>query len=345
MIDIIAIFWGPDDRRRHKFMGPLLTVVWAEVYPCRSACEGIMMGLLKNRRFILYLLLGISLIAIFYIMAPAIGDIRSTDFSIGITDCLLAIFFCLLVLLLKAWAHVLILDKYRLPSINGWQVVAAYANGQVVRYIPGKVFGIISQSVRMANVARASVVWEANVTQDLMTNIVSVLVLTTLAACFFLDSLLVALPGVLLLCLTVPLLTRNTLTRVFNYVAGLFSIMPVQSRRHSWRQATLILICLCAEWVLFFMIWYSLIGGESPLFLYIGWFYAAASWLALLAIVVPSGILVREAVFLWLGSLFGLPVEQLFFYGVVFRILYTACEIILYMIMELLIVSQLCGKS
>ncbi len=304
-----------------------------------------MMAMLKNRQFILYLLLGISLIAIFYIMAPAIGDIRSTDFSIGITDCLLAIFFCLITLLFRAWIHVLMLGKYRLPSINWWQVVAAYANGQVVRYIPGKVFGIISQSVKMADIARASVVWEANVTQDLITNIVSVLVLATLAAWFLLDSLLVALPGVLLLCLTVPLLTHNTLTRVFNYVAGLFSITPVEYQRHSWCEATLILLCLCIIWVLYFMICYSMVGGESPLFLYIGWFYAAASWLALLAIVVPGGILVREAVFLWLGSLFGLPVEQLFFYGVVFRILYTACEILFYIITELLLISWPCAKN
>ena len=304
-----------------------------------------MMALLKNRQFILYLLLGISLIAIFYIMVPAIEDIRATDFSIGITDCLLAIFFCLITLLLRAWVHVLILGKYRSPSINRWQVVVAYANGRIVRYIPGKVFGVISQSVRMANIARASAVWEANVTQDLMNHIVSVLVLATLAACFFLDSLLAFLPGILLLYLTIPLLTRNTLTRMFNYIAGFFSITPVESRRHSWQQATLILIGMCAGWVLYFMIWYALTDSEPPFFLYIGWLYAAASWLSLLAIVVPSDILVREAIFLWLGSLFGLPIGQLFFYGVVFRILYIACEIIFYIIIELLIVFQPSGEK
>ena len=304
-----------------------------------------MMALLKNRQFILYLLLGISLIAIFYIMVPAIEDIRSMDFSVGITDYLLAACFCLLTLLFNAWVHVLILGKYRLLSVTWLQVVAAYANGRVVRYIPGKVFGVISQSVRMADIARPHAIWEANVTQDLVTHIVSVLVLATLAACFFVDSLLAALPGILLMYLTIPLLTRNTLTRAFNYVAGFFSITPVEYQGHSWQQATLILIGMCVGWVLYFMIWYALTDSEPPFFLYIGWLYAAASWLSLLAIIVPSGILVREAIFLWLGSLFGLPVGQLFFYGVVFRVLYITCEIVFYMVTELLMVSRSCVKN
>ncbi len=338
------MFWHPDDHRCHKFMGFLLGVR-AVIRPCRADYENIMIALLKNRQFILYLLLGMSLIAIYYIITPAIREIRSTDFSISIIDCLLAIFFCLLVLLFKAWVHVLILGKYRLPSMTWLQAFAAYANGQVIRYIPGKVLGVISQSIRMADVAKASIIWEANVTQYLITNIISILVLATLSACFFLGSLLVALPGVLLLCFAIPLLTRNTLTRAFNYVADFFSVTLVESQGHSWRQATLILLCLCIEWVFYFMIWYYLTGRESPFFLHIGWFYAAASWLALLVVVVPNGVLVREAVFLWLGSLFGLSVGQLLFYGIAYRILYIACEIIFYIIVELLLASRSCGKN
>ncbi len=301
--------------------------------------------LFKNRQFILYLLLGISLVAIFYIITPSIQDIRSMDFSISAIDCLLAVFFCLLTLLFKAWVHVLILGKYRLPSITWLQAVAAYANSQVVRYIPGKVLGVISESIRMANVAKAAVIWEVNVTQYLITNIVSMLVLVILGICFLLDSPFAALPGMLLLYFAIPLLTNNTLAHVFNYVAGFFPITTVDSQGHSCKQAMIILLCLCVEWLFYFMVWYHLTGGESPFFLYIGWFYAAASWLALLVFVVPNGILVREAVFLWLGSLFGLPIGQLFFYSIVFRVLYIACDIIFYMIIELLAASRSCGKN
>lgn len=304
-----------------------------------------MEALLKKRQFILYLLLGISLIAIFYIMVPAIQDIRSTDFSVSATDYLPAACFCLFTLLFKAWVHLLILGKYRLPSVTGLQTVAAYANGQIVKYIPGKVLGVVSQSIRMADLAKASIIWEANVTQYLITNIVSVLVLAMLAAGFFLGDLFAVLPGMLLLCLTIPLLVRNILTHLFNYVTGFFAINPIEPQGHSWKQASFILFCLCVEWVFYFMIWYYLSGGESPFFLYIGWFYAVASWLALMAFVVPGGVLVREAIFIWLGSLFGLPIGQLFFYSIVFRILYITCEIIFYIVIELLLVSQSCMKN
>ena len=294
---------------------------------------------LKNRQLAMFVLLAASLIVIFYTLRPSLEEIQNTDFSGYEINITLAALCCLCTLLFKAWTHVLIFDKYRLPPGTGLHILAAYANGQLVRYIPGKVLGIISQSLKLSDCVRPALTWEANIKQYVLTNGVSVFVLVAFAAYFLLDSLVSALLLVLLSFIFIPIIARNRLTCIFNRLAKLFAVAPVETQTgvHSWKNASLVFLSLYLEWLFYFFAWFYLAGDKESLsFVYLGWLYAAASLLALLAVVVPNGLLVREAIFLWLGTVSGVSVEHLLFYSVLFRVLYILCEMLFYLITELL---------
>lgn len=280
-----------------------------------------------------------SIITIILLLEPNISELRKTDFSINIFDILFSALFIILTLWTKAYVHSLILDKYNDGSISRIAIIAAYANGQVVRYLPGKVFGILSQTLKLSKVIKASYIWEANITQYFVTNILSVIIILIIALSIKLHNYYYLILLVPFSLIPAVMLARNTITFFFSKIIAFFPTdkTDITDCHFSKRQSAMVIVLLHLEWVLYFIFWYFLTGHEFTSAIYIGTLYAAASLLALLAFVVPNGILVREALFLWLGTQANISIDLLLLYGVVLRVLYMICEVLFYLCVELLL--------
>ena len=282
-------------------------------------------------------LLMLSVIAIAYLLLPNINQLRESNFSIDTLNLFLVGFLMLCLLYLKATVHAVILEKYDLKSTSRMHIITSYANGQVVRYIPGKILGIVSQSLKLGEVAKASYVWEANFSQYIITNLVSALLILSFAGYTYFESIFFPVFFVVTSLLSTFVLTSKATTKFFDFVSSTLSITSISTGHHclSMKQAMSVMILLYIEWFFYFSAWYFLVDGSLGVSLYIGTLYAASSLLALLAFVVPNGLLVREAIFLWLGTLANIAAEELIFYGIVIRVFYIVCDLLFYFICEM----------
>lgn len=294
---------------------------------------------MKTKKLLMTILLGLSIAAIVYLLMPNIGQLEAAEFTIGPVNLVVIGVLMLCLLYLKALVHSVILEKYQLDSVSRMDIITSYANGQVVRYIPGKVLGIVSQSLKLGEVARASYVWEANLSQYLITNIVSILLIVSVAAYVVFENVIFILLFFACSLLSTRFLTSKGLTRLFDLASRVLSVPSISTGDHSLsaRQALLVMFLLYIEWIMYFAAWYFLVGESVSASFYIGTLYAASSLLALLAFVVPNGLLVREAIFLWLGTMVSIPAEELIFYGLVIRVFYIISDVLFYFLCELFI--------
>jgi len=202
--------------------------------------------------------------------------------------------------------------------------------GQIVRYLPGKVWGLIYE----ANALRGAA--------DLRTITISILIqtiygyawATVLAAvllagnatqnpCYY----LLLAPAACLLWLAhknpviwrlvsrLPLIGDRTRNGAFD------GLRPSAS----WLLSGLIAI----NWIPFLCAWIFLLQGMEPIERALAWgsAYILASIISTALVVVPSGLVVREALFTWLGAVLGLPVADSLLYGLVVRLALTLADL------------------
>ena len=293
----------------------------------------------KTKRILTTTLLLLSIATIIYLLLPNIHRMKEADFSIGIVNVFLIGLVMICLLYLKALVHAVILGKYQLGPVTRLDIITSYANGQVVRYVPGKVLGIVSQSLKLGDVAKASYVWEANLSQYIITNLVSVLLILAVAGYVVFENSIFIFFFLLSSILSASLLTSNGVTNLFDFASRILSIPSISTGSHSLptKRALLVVMLLYVEWVFYFAAWYFLVADGLGTSIYIGTLYAASSLLALLAFVVPNGLLVREAIFLWLGTMVDIPAEELIFYGLVIRVFYIFCDVVFYLLCELIV--------
>lgn len=215
--------------------------------------------------------------------------------------------------LLKAIYHRQLLLRITARGAHADQIIPAYAQAQVVRYLPGKFWGLLHQANQLSSLFSVHEVMLANVLQMLATNLMSIGVIVSILGAALLGSAwpLLGLPLTLALIELLhrkPLLDRYLVRLVVSLGRGRFgtaelATLPIKPVR--WL-GTLV---LSAEWLAYYAMWWAategLIGLESALTL--GTWYAAASLLSILAIAVPAGLVVREAIFVSLAGMGSYP--------------------------------------
>jgi len=180
--------------------------------------------------------------------------------------------------------------------------MAAYLQSQVVRYIPGKVWGLLYQVERMKDRHPAARVLGANLWQLLTTNLLSVGIASALVGYGIgWVSLWVALAvAVVSIGLTEHFHRTSLVASAQDWLVKRVpwlrtrALPPPPSCMGSWGSALLLV-----EWVFFALGMAALFEGRvdgSAALAAIGW-YAGSSAAAILAFVVPAGLAVREALF------------------------------------------------
>jgi hypothetical protein len=234
--------------------------------------------------------------------------------------------------LITAALHAVVVAGMTSASVDPARVRYAYAASQVARYVPGKVFGVILETQMLAPAMSLRQVVAATLIQTLLiyawAGIVSIIVLAALAA----GSawlIMLAPPSLAVLWLAqrnrwLERLRAALTSRVDSSAALVIS--TDLSRRSAWTGTLL----LAVQWLPFFVIWIILASpthGLAAAF-WLGASYLLASIGGSLLVLLPSGLVVREAAFVWLGALYGLPAPSLMAWAIVVRIALTLADVL-----------------
>lgn len=209
-------------------------------------------------------------------------------------------------------------------------LLSGFFISRVVRYVPGKVWGIYFQSERLASEVSRKSVWIANLVQLIYSNASTVLVaLGALVALRIGEpwslAALVALTAVAIwgLQIRLPFKTANAIGRMLGKPVA---TMPADAQPRTFRVALLISL----DWLGYFAFWMAMASpfmtvSEAAL---LAIAYAAASLVGILAFVLPSGLIVREATFVYLAVGLGFDATEATVLSIVARVFLTLGDLI-----------------
>ena len=238
-----------------------------------------------------------------------------------------------IMLVMKSAYHVLAIRRLgneNNPSTS--RIVAAYAASQVIRYLPGKVLGVVYEAARLADAVPAYRIVAANIVQGLHTMALTLGVLAAAGVWIYSDHTALAL-GVLAMAFAALWATHRLhfiercVTWAARRIPKLRDIPPLA--RPAKRGALPASLILLAEWIPYYAFWCLLLpSGEASLqqAVLLGSCYAAAALFANFAVVMPSGLIVREALFLWAGTQLSLDAPSLIVFGMISRLLFTLAD-------------------
>ena len=214
----------------------------------------------------------------------------------------------------------------------GLRVASAYSLGQIVRYIPGKVVGLVFQASYLSGLVRPSSVAFALIVQTAYDNAWTLV---------FATSILAYASGYQEIAIALPLIAIAILqfSHRFAWIERAMLMPGVIRRRlsqgqsdriHGQHPATIPTACLAVVWLpMLAGLWVLLNDvATATQVAVLAACYLLASIGSMLVFVVPSGVVVREAMFLYLGSELGIDNGLLIYSGVVLRLALTAGEIV-----------------
>jgi hypothetical protein len=235
---------------------------------------------------------------------------------------------------LKSVYHVVAMARLgpagTLPS--GYVVAHTYVVSQLVRYLPGKVFGVAYEVHVLSGRVPASRVIATTLIQMMLSSAMTVGALGAIAAWQLAGPMAGVASAALVLCAMWAVHAFHTIEWSLSRLPDwLPRVMHVPGLRDLPRRlAAVATLLLLAEWAPYFLYWHVVAPTGVTLegAVLIGACYAAASLLANLAIVMPSGLVVREALFLWLGSQLSIDPALLLLLGALTRVMFTLADVV-----------------
>lgn len=284
-----------------------------------------------KRRLRLLLALALILTASTYIAVNMEGrwqELQESAFSLPTWHWILLCAGITGTLALSMFYHVLLLSGIQHHSSPATRVAHAYAIGQLIRYVPGKVVGVVFQIGMLDKKVRAGSVLLALLVQTLHEYVWTFAFCGVLTLALLIHSLLPLLaflpiaallywahrhrPGERIL-LRLPLMNAH------------ISLPPTTSPRHVGALTAVLLITWLPMVASLSLTFAPMLGLYDALLM--ACLYPLAAVASLVLVMVPSGLVVREAVFVWLGRMVGLPVDTLLFTALATRLAMTAAEL------------------
>lgn len=227
--------------------------------------------------------------------------------------------------------HALLVSTLVSHPVDGRRLGKAYALGQIVRYLPGKVMGLLFQANALrGHVSAGTIAFSLLIQMLLAYCCASAIAFAILASNASGQSwpLLLLLPAAGMAWVAQRAGWAQRALRWLPYIGrhlGGERLLPPSPSRTS--QLTFLLL---GNWLPFLAGWAWLLRsthslGEALVFAAA---YLAASIVSTAMIVVPSGIVVREAVFIWIGAQAGLATSELLVYSVLARLALTGADLL-----------------
>ena len=256
-----------------------------------------------------------------------------------LADLLFALLLAIAMVALKTVYHALALWRLWGESSQPWprfaRIARAYAGSQVVRYLPGKVLGVVYEANALSGEVALHRIVIATLVQYLYTTALSVAVLAAVVVWIAWQNLAAALAIVSLSVAALWVghrwhLAERVLARLAMIIPRLRNIPAVDGAGS--RLALAASLVLMLEWIPFYGYWWALLpAGDAEIAkaIVIGTCYAGAALIANLAVVMPSGLVIREALFLWIGTQASVDAASLVVLGVLSRVLFTLADLTL----------------
>lgn len=284
------------------------------------------------RRVAAMVLIGASAVYVYRALAGNLGELGAWNHSIGWAEASGILAGALGTLVLSTIYHVIAVGRFEQHRAGDLRVGLSYALGQVLRYVPGKVFGILFQISFLAGRVRGASIALALLVQTFYDYAWTLVFVGSIVLCRELSSplpLAILVPALGLVWwvhsrgLLEQLCTRPRLLRRLTDGLQPPSCAPVG-------RAGPATVVLALVWIPLLLGLAGLVAGSIALAdgLLLGALYLLSAVLSLLAFVVPSGLVVREALFLWLGARYGFDSGMLVVVGLVARIALTAAELL-----------------
>lgn len=284
------------------------------------------------RRTVLILLAIASIAFLAHAVRHSYLSVERVASFVSLSSFTLALIPGTIMLIIKTFLHVLITEDILEQKTKHWRVLSSYSQAQLVRYLPGKVWGIIYQSEQLADELPRRLVWLANITQDIITAI-NVLGILGAIYCYVVFGPAIAATAVLGVLLLVYIVIVSNLVLRVPALVGLHVLRDLRKRPVALipiHRALLQVAILQLEWAAYFVAWIWLLpdayGAEDAILM--GAAYAAAALVGTLVLVMPSGWFVREAAFVWIGDLLGYGTEVLLVYSIIGRLFFIIGDIL-----------------
>ena len=274
-----------------------------------------------------------ALVWIALILRDNIGQLKTSVASLEPLNMGMAIVPAMLAIILNAFVYFLILSRISPARLSAKDVIMPFITSQVVRYLPGKLWGILYQAQATSRCISASNTITANVEHYTLVNLNSIVVAISILA-YFCIGIATALGFFLVIQFLIFVVLRKApLTLLLSKFARITNVAISKKimacNVEDDRNNLLIIALLQAEWVFYFLAFVFVLplsfGGEEVLI--IATCYAMAWLVGALAIVLPNGLVLREASFVWLAGLFGFEAADMIAFSVVARILFTLADV------------------
>lgn len=206
------------------------------------------------------------------------------------------------------------------------RTIGVFLASEVVRYLPGRLWGLVYSAVRLSDVVPQKSVWWANLEHFLVSNLNSLGI--GLAVVFW----YLGMPslGIVILVLAWLLLIAELKSHVFaRWLVSFTGRVPTEREQQS-RFAARLFVLLQAEWIAYLSIWLVLMLQRWSLLdvTLFAVLYAMAWLVGLIAFIVPGGVFVREAAFVWLGVQFGFDLGDLAVMAGIARVLFLGVDLV-----------------
>lgn len=272
-----------------------------------------------------------------HLVAENLEDFKSALLSLSPWQLLGALVSAVVMLLLKALYHAFLCKRLSGGSGVLLDLVPAYCAAQIVRYIPGKIWGVVYQANRLSSSMHLGQVITANAVQTVLTNLLSAGVITSILLAAHLEQLW-PLVGIILSIVLVeyihrtPVLERRLLSLAYRVMRK-----SAPENLHVLPHRSIGTSVLVLEWIAYFAVWFFVLGGAIGVkeTIVLGAWYAAASLFAIAALAVPGGLAVREAIFVALGSFSTQGVAALVVYATALRLILTVAELVCVALVEI----------
>ncbi len=223
--------------------------------------------------------------------------------------------------------HCLILTETSGRAVSLSFCIPCYLLSQIVRYIPGKIWGILYQTRQLASHVDSREVWAANIVQFAVGIAASVIAFLWAVSLVLIDTRM----AIATLALLAGVLYLSLQRKWFHHAVRRLTpkVFRTAPPHHPDRSAE-IFLSLLIEWAMYLLSWMILLHGTHSLedatllsILYV------ASWILGFAVTVaPGGLGIRESAFLSLGATFGFNPGTLAFYALLARLLFTLADLV-----------------
>lgn len=261
----------------------------------------------RRRKVASWVVISAATAYLVHIVVPEIGSIGELFSRIGILQFVLSVACAVPMLLLSARYHAELVDRMSPGEANLLRLATSYLQAQLVRYLPGKVWGLVYQSHQLLDSHKPEVIVLANLFQMVMTSALAFGIVTSVLSAAFLQSiwplgLIFPVIGLVEIVHRNPKVEQWAISAISRAIPErLYRLTQISMTPSRWRATAVLLL----EWLFYYLMFAILLHGVMngyEVFLLASW-YAGASLLAVAAIIVPAGIAVREAIFVSAASL------------------------------------------